>query len=64
MSQGIGSGPPQGGGQGRGKMGGASAAGPGGVCACPKCGHKEPHVVGQPCNRNSCPKCGAVMIRS
>lgn len=63
MPRGDGSGPPQGGEQGRGRMGGPSAAGPGGVCVCPKCGHKEPHAAGQPCSRKSCPKCGAAMTR-
>ncbi len=29
----------------------------------PKCGHKEPHVAGQPCNQKSCPKCGTTMTR-
>jgi len=63
MPRGDGSGPPQGGGQGRGKMGGSFAAGPGGACVCPKCGHKEPHAAGQPCNQKPCPKCGATMTR-
>lgn len=47
---------------GAGRMGG-SAAGPGGNCVCPNCGHKQPHVVGQPCVEQNCPKCGTRMIR-
>jgi len=50
-------------GQGRGRMGGPFAAGPGGNCICPNCGHKEPHIVGQPCNQKICQKCGTRMIR-
>ena len=65
MPRGDGSGPPQRGVQGRGGMGGPFpfSAGPGGACVCPKCGHKEPHPAGQPCNQKSCPKCGTAMIR-
>jgi len=55
LRRGIGSG-------GRGRMGGV-AAGPGGVCVCPKCGHKEPQVRGSPCMRRKCPKCGTLMTR-
>jgi len=51
-----------GGGGGRGRMGG-SAAGPGGDCVCPSCGHREPHAVGKPCMQKTCPKCGAKMAR-
>jgi len=46
----------------RGRMGG-SGAGPGGECVCPKCGHREPHVVGQACMDKACPKCGTKMVR-
>jgi hypothetical protein len=49
--------------QGRGRMGGPFAAGPGGNCVCPKCGHKEAHTTRQPCNQKTCPKCGTVMTR-
>jgi hypothetical protein len=56
-------GPPKGRGRGRGQMGGPLAAGPGGQCVCPKCGHKAPHVAGQPCQQMACPKCGARMTR-
>jgi hypothetical protein len=51
----------RGGGQGR--MGGPYAAGPGGNCVCPGCGHTEPHIAGQPCNQKSCPECGTQMTR-
>ena len=50
-------------GQGRGRMGGPFSAGPGGNCVCPKCGHKESHAAGQPCNQKTCPKCGTAMTR-
>jgi hypothetical protein len=53
----------RGGGRGPGRMGGAYAAGPGGSCVCPGCGHTEPHAVGQPCYQKKCPKCGAQMTR-
>lgn len=51
-------------GGGRGRMGGPSAAGPGGTCVCPKCGEKAPHTAGQPCNQMVCPKCGTPMVRA
>ncbi len=51
------------GGGGRGRKGGPQAAGPGGKCVCPACGHKEPHVAGQPCTERTCPKCGTRMVR-
>ena len=63
MPRGDGMGPPQGGGKGRGRMGGPSKAGPGGQCVCPSCGTTAPHTVGQPCNNIRCPKCGAMMTR-
>jgi hypothetical protein len=53
----------RGGGRGPGRMGGAYAAGPGGDCVCPGCGYTEPHIVGVPCYRKKCPKCGAQMTR-
>jgi len=68
-----------GGGRGRGcdssqgRMGQAAApgsgqSGPGGtrqmdVCLCPKCGHREPHEQGMPCNHKLCPECGTAMTR-
>jgi predicted Fe-Mo cluster-binding NifX family protein len=50
-------------GPGAGRMGGASAAGLGGVCLCPKCGEKTPHAAGQPCMQMLCPRCGQPMTR-
>jgi hypothetical protein len=50
-------------GKGRGRMGGQFAAWPGGYCVCPKCGKKVPHIVGEPCNKQSCPECGTIMTR-
>ena len=47
---------------GRGRMGGV-AAGPGGVCVCPKCGNEVAQVRGNPCINRKCPKCGSAMAR-
>jgi len=63
MPRGDGTGPMGNGGRGRGKMGGPFAAGTGGNCVCPKCGHAGPHVAGQPCSKKKCPKCGTQMTR-
>jgi hypothetical protein len=67
MGRGRGRGQGQGGGrgqgQGPGRMGGPRAAGPGGECVCPKCGHKVPHQVGKPCYSVNCPNCGTAMLR-
>ena len=60
---GRGGGAGRGGGRGPGRMGGPKAAGPGGNCVCPNCGHKVPHRVGQPCYQMTCPKCGTKMTR-
>lgn len=49
--------------KGRGKMGGQYAAGPGGDCICPKCGHKEPKTRGIPCTSKKCLKCKSNMKR-
>lgn len=49
---------------GRGRQGGPKAAGPGGQCVCPNCGHKVAHQVGVPCYTRKCPKCGAKMTRA
>jgi len=49
--------------RGLGRMGGQFAAGPGGVCECPKCNYETAHVRGQPCNQIKCPKCGSPMTR-
>lgn len=61
---GTGRGKGMGRGQGRGRMGGPSAAGPGGNCVCPNCGAVVPHIAGQPCNQRKCPTCGTKMTRS
>jgi hypothetical protein len=52
-------------GQGGGGRGGGNkpGSGPGDNCVCPKCGHKEPHIAGQRCIDQNCPKCGTKMIR-
>ena len=60
---GMGGGRGLGRGGGRGRMGGA-AAGPGGKCICPNCGHEEQQVRGQPCMNKKCPKCGTAMTRA
>jgi hypothetical protein len=62
--EGRGQGAGRGGGRGQGRMGGPKAAGPGGNCVCPKCGHEVPHVVGQPCYEEKCPQCGTQMTRA
>ncbi len=62
MGQGQGTG--RGGGRGPGRGGGPFAAGPGGECVCTKCGHRQPHAVGTPCNQEKCPKCGTHMART
>lgn len=59
----AGTGGGRGGGQGPGQGGGPKAAGPGGNCICPSCGHRMTHQVGQPCTALTCPKCGAQMAR-
>jgi predicted DNA-binding protein (UPF0251 family) len=48
---------------GRGRMGGPFAAGPGGICICPKCKNKVSHQVGVPCYQMKCPKCNTPMVR-
>lgn len=48
------------GGQG---LGGGTGEGPGGNCVCPKCGYTQRHILGKPCNKIKCPKCGAIMDR-
>ena len=49
---------------GRGRMGGPLAAGPGGICKCPKCGYEEAQIRGVPCMSKRCPKCGSLMRRA
>ena len=51
-------------GRGLGRMGGPLAAGPGGECVCPRCGHRMAHELGTPCNRMTCPQCGTRMTRA
>lgn len=51
------------GGGGMGRMGGPQAGGPGGVCACPGCGHEQPHQPGFPCSGQRCPNCGQPLVR-
>jgi hypothetical protein len=64
MPRGDGTGPPTGGGQRMGRMGGnRPGLGPAGDCVCPKCGEKVTHQRGTPCYNISCPKCGTKMIR-
>jgi len=46
-----------------GRNGGPEAAGPGGLCVCPSCGHEEEHDVGEPCDDLACTECGAAMAR-
>jgi predicted DNA-binding protein (UPF0251 family) len=48
---------------GRGRMGGPFAAGPGGFCICPNCGHRVSHQAGIPCYQLKCEKCGNPMVR-
>jgi hypothetical protein len=50
-------------GHGWGRMGGPRAAGAIGLCVCPACGHREPHVRGVPCVQTTCPSCGTAMTR-
>ncbi len=54
---------PPGKGGARGASGGPLYAGPGGFCVCPKCGHRDAHVAGEPCNQKTCPSCGTTMQR-
>jgi len=41
----------------------AKGGGPGGYCACLKCGYKIPHQAGTPCSTLQCPKCEAPLER-
>jgi hypothetical protein len=64
LGQGAGTGRGAGRGGRAGRGGGQFAAGPGGECVCPSCGFRGPHIAGQPCNQQNCPKCGTIMTRS
>ena len=37
--------------------------GSGGSCLCLKCGHREPHPSGKPCQEARCPSCGVPLVR-
>lgn len=70
MGAGQGAGQGQGRGQGRGGAGGGRGLGQGGnrmggggVCLCPKCGHRQPHQAGSPCLDARCPECGSALVR-
>ncbi len=55
QGQGAGRGGGRGGGRGPGLMGGSKAAGPGGNCICPNCGHQVQHQVGHPATTSGAP---------
>ena len=63
MGRGQKSGNDRGGGRGPSRMGGEKGAGPGGYCVCPECGYRMMHLLGIPCHRRTCPKCGVHMDR-
>lgn len=51
-------------GRGRGRNDGDKpGSGPNGNCICPNCGYKTKHIVAEPCNKSTCPKCGARMTK-
>ncbi|HSL18720.1 MAG TPA: hypothetical protein VLB51_12510 [Methylomirabilota bacterium] len=52
-----------GGGRGGGGRGQGGGLGSGGVCLCPKCGHRAPHLPGNPCLDQRCPECGSALVR-
>ena len=47
----------------RGEVETATGEGPGGYCACQKCGYKIPHARGVPCSTLECPKCKINLVR-
>ena len=51
-----------GGGRNKGSNGGFGL-GPSGECVCPECGKIVPHQRGVPCYEQTCPNCGAKLIR-
>ena len=63
---GAGGGRGAGGGGGRGAgggRGGGKGLGPGGQCVCTQCGKTQPHAVGTPCFKQTCPDCGTPLTR-
>ena len=56
MGMGRGRGGGRGMGMGRGGFGGTDQ------CTCPNCGYNIPHLRGQPCYTQRCPRCGAPML--
>lgn len=63
QGRGGGGGRGAGAGRGPGRMRGSKAAGPNGYCVCPSCGHREPHVAGEPCYQKKFPRCDTQMVR-
>jgi hypothetical protein len=66
MPRGDGTGPATGGkgaGGGSGSWETGPGSGPGGNCVCTKCGKAVVHRRGIPCNKLTCPECGAAMTR-
>jgi len=49
-------------GEGKGKGGPAQRNGGADYCLCIGCGYSKKHSRGEPCNANSCPKCGGPLI--
>lgn len=50
-------------GRGNRQMGRGFGGGPAGLCTCPACGFSESHKAGEPCMKETCPKCGHRMYR-
>ena len=61
LGRGVGAG--AGRGLGRNSDGDKPGSGPGGSCVCPSCGAKIGHIVGNPCNKRKCPKCGTILTK-